>query len=176
MKAVRFRGKGIPNVFAPVEVQTFFRLLFRDALETRPPPFVLHGLEVGGSLRAVNGCSVTEDSVVCEFGSICEGLANTSPGYFLDYACIEQACGDGRALYDFSVGDEDYKRSWCDVETWQFDTMIALTAKGRVAWACEMARAQAVRLVKSNEALWSLLKHLRVRVAGSKPAAASTND
>jgi CelD/BcsL family acetyltransferase involved in cellulose biosynthesis len=57
------------------------------------------------------------------------------------------------------------------VETWQFDTLLPLTAKGRVAWACEMARAQAIRLVKSNDALWSLLKQLRTRVAGGKPAA-----
>lgn len=176
MKAVRFREKGIPNVFAPVEVQTFFRLLFRDAAEMKPAPFVLHGLEVGGVLRAINGCSVTQDSVVCEFGSICEGLANASPGYFLDYSCIEQACAEGKAFYDFSVGDEAYKRSWCDVETWQFDTMLALTAKGRVAWACEMARAQAVRLVKSNEALWSTLKLLRARVSGTKPAESRAED
>lgn len=167
MKAARFSGKGIPNVFAPVEVQAFFRMLFQDALDCPEPPFILHGVEVAGTLRAINGCSVTGDSVVCEFGGICEGLGNASPGFFIDYHSIEQACQMGKALYDFSVGDEDYKRSWCDVETWQFDTMLPLTAKGRVAWACEMARAQAVRFVKSNDALWSLLKQLRAKVAGT---------
>lgn len=173
MKAARLSGKGIANVFGSGEVQTFFRLLFQGALDYPEPPFILHGVEVAGTLRAVNGCSVTQESVVCEFGGISEGLANASPGYFLDYHSIEHASQEGKAIYDFSVGDEDYKRSWCDLETWQFETLLPLTAKGRVAWACEMARAQAVRFVKSNEPLWSLLKQLRTRVAGSpKPPAA----
>lgn len=172
MKAARFAEKGIPNVFAPRDVQAFFRLLFGGAVELAQPPFLLHSIEVAGTLRAVNGCSVADHSIVCEFGGICEGIANTSPGFILDYHSIEEACSMGKAFYDFSVGDEEYKRSWCDVETWQFDTMLPLTARGRVIWAFEMARAQTVRLVKSNEALWSVLKQLRAKVAGTKPAPA----
>ena len=173
MKAARLLGKGIADVFAPIEVQTFFRLLFQGALDYPDPPFVLHGVEVGGTLLAINGCSVTRESFVCEFGGISEDLAGASPGFFIDYHSIDDACGAGKTLYDFSVGEEDYKRSWCDVETWQFDTMLPLTAKGRVAWGCEMARAKAVGFVKSNEALWSMLKQLRARVAGSPPKPAA---
>jgi len=168
MKAARFREKGIGNVFAAVEVQAFFRTLFREALDEATPPFILHGLEVGGELVAINGCSVTPTSVVCEFGSIVDTGDNSSPGFFLDFSCIEEACGAGKALYDFSVGDEAYKRSWCDVETVQFDTLLPLTARGRAAWALEMARAHAVRLVKSNGALWSLVKLVRTKVAGGR--------
>ena len=90
------------------------------------------------------------------------------PRLLLRLPCIEDACNHGKAIYDFSVGDEPYKRSWCDVETWQFDTLLPLTAKGRAAWALATARAHAVRLVKSNAALWSLVKQLRTKVAGTK--------
>src|SRR5690606_35962981 len=122
------------------------------------------------NLTAVNGCSITDNSIVCEFGGIRDDGNNSSPGYFLDFFCIEEACEAGKALYDFSVGDEAYKRSWCDVETWQFDTLLPLTAKGRALWAVEIARAHAVRLVKSNDALWSFVKQMRARIAGGKPA------
>lgn len=171
MKASRFSERGISNVFAAKDVQAFFRNLFRDALERPERPYELHAVEVAGQLVAVNGCSITSHSLVCEFGGIVDRGDNSSPGYFLDFFCIEEACHAGKALYDFSVGDEVYKRSWCDVETWQFDTLLPLTAKGRALWAVEVGRAHAVRLVKSNDALWSFVKQMRTRIAGGKPPA-----
>ena len=167
MKAARLLEMGIANVFEPVDVKAFFRLLFQSAIGENEPPFFLHGLEVGGRLAAVNGCSITAESIVCDFGGIIDDNSNASPGYFLDYHAIEYAAELGKPIFDFGVGDEPYKRSWCDIETWQFDTLIPLTAQGHVARLLEMSRAQAVRFIKSNHSLWSLVKQLRAKVAGS---------
>ena len=167
MKAARFAERGISNVFAPLEVQTFFRRLYSSSLVYGDRPFEVKGIEINGELVAVHGMSINEHSVVCDFGGIVEMGANLSPGFF-DYLCIEEACNAGKSLYDFSVGDEPYKRSWCDVETWQFDTLLPLTAKGRAAWAITTARGHAVRLIKSNAVLWSVLKQLRTKVAGTR--------
>lgn len=168
MKAARFASKGIPNVFGTAEIQAFFRGLFRGALAHDPAPFVLHGVEVSGEIRAVNGVSVTSDSYVCEFGGIRDDIGG-SPGFFLDFTTIQHACELGMLRYDFSVGDEDYKRSWCDLETWQFDTILPLSAKGRVLCSYRLARSHAVRAVKSNDALWAFVKLLRMKAAGSGP-------
>lgn len=168
MKAARFAERGIPNVFAPLEVQTFFRRLYSSSLVYGDRPFEVKGIEINGELVAVHGMSINEHSVVCDFGGIVEMGANLSPGFFFDYLCIEEACNAGKSLYDFSVGDEPYKRSWCDVETWQFDTLLPLTAKGRAAWAITTARGHAVRLIKSNAVLWSVLKQSRTKVAGTR--------
>ena len=101
-----------------------------------PPPFVLHGLEVDGTLRAVTGSSRTSTRIICEFGTIADDdLAHASPGDFLFFENIAEACRQGLAVYDFSVGDEPYKRLWCDLETRHFDVIIPLSAKGRLlAW------------------------------------------
>lgn len=163
MKAQRFRKKGIQNVFGPPEVQDFFRRLYGNALTEEGQPFSLHGLEVGGELRAVNGLSITGRKIVCEFGGIRDEDSTTSPGYFLDYTNIEQACAAGMDIYDFSVGDEDYKRSWCEIETWQFDTMLPLTAKGRAYVGFDRLRSRAVHALKNNAGLWSAFKDLRSR-------------
>lgn len=164
MRAARFRKMGIANnVFGSAQVQAFFRALFRDALKETPKPFVLHGLEVGGELRGVNGLSITPHSMVCEFVGIRDDDPQLSPGFFLDYACMEEACEDGKKLYDFSVGDDPAKRSWCDVETWQFDTLMPLTARGFLFWTYVRARARAVRFVKSNRLLWTLVRYVRQR-------------
>lgn len=172
MKAARLLDMGIANVFEPTQVQAFFRLLFQSAAGETEPPFFLHGLEVGGRLAAVNGCSITPERIVCDFGGIIEDQTNSSPGYFLDYHAIEYACELGLPIFDFSVGDEQYKRSWCDIETWQFDTFLPLTARGHLARLLQTLRAQAVRYIKSNHSLWSLVKQLRAKMATSDKNAA----
>ena len=171
MRAARFRKMGISNnVFGEADVQTFFRALFRDALKQDPAPFALHGIEVGGELRGVNGLSATPHSVVCEFVGIRDDNPQFSPGFFLDYLCMEQACGNGKKLYDFSVGDDPAKRSWCDIETRQFDVLLPLTAKGRLFSFYVNSRARAVRFVKSNRTIWSLIQRARRRGAAQAEA------
>lgn len=170
LKAARFAKAGIPDVFAPSEVQAFFRALFTTALDDPERPFRLDAVEAGGTLRAVNGQSVTATRVICEFGAICDDMPNASPGFFLDFTNIRQAACEGKAVYDFSVGDEDYKRSWCEIETWQFDCFWPVSGKGHTLDALMRARAAAVRLVKSNAQVWSLAKRARAHLAGETAA------
>lgn len=167
MKHVRFAKMGIRNVFAPASVQTAFRALFREAFRDSPPRFVVHGLEVGGKLRAVTGSSRTRDRIVCEFSAIAEDeLSGASPGEFLFFENIQAACAEGLRVYDFSVGDEYYKRLWCDIETLQRDVFVPLTAKGRLLALALNAKSQVMRAVKKNPRLWTLVKRLRRQAAG----------
>lgn len=173
LKGERLRKMGIANVFDGDAMEAFFRKLFASALDTAPAPFVLHGLEANGKVVAVNGLSVTDHGFVFEFSGIDDSDPATSPGYFLNYNTIEWACRLDKRLFDFSVGDEPYKRSWADVETWQFETLLPLTARGRVLALYERGRAGAVRRLKANDRLWELAKKLRGRLAGEQPQAAA---
>lgn len=172
MKAARFRRMGIGDVFAAAEVQAFFRRLYRDSLDLRSPRFVLHGLEVGGALRAVTGCSVLGDRMTCDFSAISEnGLGSASPGDFLFFEVIKEACENGLAVFDFSVGDEPYKRLWCDIETWQQDVFVPLSRKGAVMTSLQRRSASLKRALKSSPALWTVAKRLRRGIAGRGPVA-----
>lgn len=166
MKALRFRQNGIPDPFSPMEVQSFFGTLFTQALQQKSAPFVLHGLEVGGRIVGVNGYSITKDSFVCEFCAIDDSEPSLSPGFYLDFVAMEKACEQGKAVYDFSVGDDDYKRTWCDIQTQPFDLLLPLTVKGRLAYAGRLARTRGISAVKSNTRVWTLLKTLRKKVSG----------
>lgn len=166
-KEVRFRQAGIPNVFAGAEVQSALRAVFTDALSEPSPAFVLHGLEVAGELRAVSGSSRTPERTTCDFVGISEDeLSRQSPGEFLFYENIEAASLAGQRFYDFGIGDEPYKRHWCDIETGHFDVAIPLTAKGHAlaAWLATLRRAKAA--VKRNPALWQAFRKLRRGAAG----------
>ncbi|WP_442577958.1 GNAT family N-acetyltransferase [Mesorhizobium sp. ASY16-5R] len=177
MKMARFRKAGIINVFAEADVQEFFRKLFRDALPLDPKPFSLHALEVGGKLRAVTGSSLSGQRLICEFGAIAEDeMVNASPGEFLFFENIQEACQQGLAIYDFSVGDELYKRLWCDIETRHLDVLAPLTVKGRLVAGSMRLLAELKAFVKHNPTVWRVTKALRRRTIGKKPAELNPSD
>lgn len=177
MKDVRFRKAGIHNVFGEPAIQSFFRRLFIDALSATPRDFVLHGLDVGGTLRAVTGSSRRGKTLICEFGAIVEDeLAHASPGDFLFFENIREACGAGFAIYDFSVGDELYKRLWCDLESQHMDAVVPLTAKGRLLALQTRLRARTKAFIKNSPLIWKITKALRRRAVGQTSAAPEPAD
>ena len=162
MKSERFRQMGITDVFAPEEVRNAFARLFTGALALETPEFILHGLDVGGVLRAVTGSSLSGDRITCEFSAFRDDeLSAASPGDFLFFENIREACDDGFAIYDFGVGDERYKRLWCNLETRHFDLHLPLTPKGRLFSAASRAMGAAKRFIKENRLVWSVVKRLR---------------
>lgn len=174
MKEARFRKMGIANVFGEPQVRAFFRGIFADALHEAAPSFVLHALEVSGKIRAATGSSRSAERLICEFGAIAEDdMAFASPGEFLFFDNIQEACEQGFSIYDFSVGDEPYKRLWCDLEIRQYDVLVPLTAKGHAAAGAVRLASRAKALVKNNRFLWKLVKAVRRKTAEASPGEAA---
>lgn len=173
MKEARFRKAGIANVFADARVRAFFYRLFASALTQPVPRFMLHGLEVAGKFRAITGSSRCENRLICEFGSIADDdLASVSPGGFLFFENIREACEQGFAIYDFSVGDEPYKRQWCDIEIQHAEVLLPLTLKGHAFAFGLQLNAKFKAYVKSRPAIWNLMKLVRRKMSSrdAKPA------
>ena len=167
MKELRFRKVGIANVFGDPEIRAFLNGLFSGALGQNPPAFVLHAIEVNGILRAVTGSSRSARRLTCEFGAIAEDdLAHTSPGEFLFFDSIGEACEQGLAVYDFGIGDEPYKRTWCDIETRHVEVVVPLTAKGQILALQLRLDARLRAFVKSSPLIWNITKLVRKRAAG----------
>lgn len=159
-KAKRFAVLGLPDVFA--QMQGFFRALYQASLADSPPAFRLHALEVGGKIRAVTGSSYRGGRVICDFNSFADDeLVAASPGDFLFALDIEKAARDGFSVFDFSVGDEAYKRLWCDLDARQFDTVLPATAKGQAHAASLRLAASVKRSIKAQPWLWDLVRKLR---------------
>jgi CelD/BcsL family acetyltransferase involved in cellulose biosynthesis len=166
MKRQRLAKKGIVDVFGEPEVQAFFRDLFTRALADERPAFMLHAFEVAGKIRAVTGSSIEGRRLVCEFGGMIEDeLSSASPGDYLFFDNIREACEQGFEVYDFSIGDEPYKRLWCDTEIAQFDAYVALSMRGQALAALQRAQNRAKSFVKNNPVVWKLTKALRKRTA-----------
>jgi CelD/BcsL family acetyltransferase involved in cellulose biosynthesis len=55
-----------------------------------------------------------------------------SPGRLLSEHLIERSVRAGLATFDFGVGDEPYKSSYCDEHRLLFDAVLPITLKGRL--------------------------------------------
>ena len=176
MKVDRFAQAGIEDVFAAQEVKLFFARLFVASLEAGDGRFELNAIRVGEVFAAVTGSSVLDERMTVEFGAIDSAFDFASPGDLLFYLSIEDACARGLRHFDFGVGDEIYKRNWCEIETAHFDNAIALSPLGSALAMAFHARARAVRFVKGNPRLWALVKAVRAGKATEKTTAAPSSD
>lgn len=165
-KAARFQAHGLPDVFAEPEVQAFFKALAVSGSTGAWQPLQLHGIrlkgEHAGVFCAVSSLSLKGDHILCQFGSIDDSLCpDASPGELLFHLMIQQACADGAAIFDFGIGDQPYKRSWCDVETVQHDFVLPLNARGRLMAATLKTAVSAKRFVKRNPNAYRIVQKLR---------------
>lgn len=170
-KAARFKALGLPDVFHGEQTRDFFRRLAAVEAVDGNRPLQLHALRLSGEnaghIAAVNGISRKGDHVICQFGSIDESIAaDASPGELLFHLTIHKVCDEGARLFDFGIGDQPYKRSWCRIETPQHDLLWPVTVAGRAAATAHRAKTAAKRFIKQNRRAYSLLQRLRKAEAG----------
>jgi CelD/BcsL family acetyltransferase involved in cellulose biosynthesis len=167
-KAKRLARAGIRNTYDPEGIKDFFRKLFAEEAAAPSPRFQLKALKVAGQYRAVLGKSYAARQTFIDFVGITEDeLVSASPGEFLFFEDIAASCQTGLNIYSFGIGDEPYKRSWCDIEMPTYDTDVSLTAKGRIFQAWLRIRRKLVRMIKKNGLVWSKVKKLRSILRGA---------
>jgi CelD/BcsL family acetyltransferase involved in cellulose biosynthesis len=165
-KAARFDAMGLPDVFRDENTRDFFRRLVSVPETDGSYPLQLHAIrlkgENDGRIVAVAGLSRKGDHVICQFGSIDDTIAaDASPGEFLFYLAIRKLCGEGVRLFDFGIGDQPYKRSWCTIETQQHDLLWPTTVAGATMAALHRAKTGAKRLIKQKPRIYGFLQRLR---------------
>ena len=167
-KGKRFADHGIPDVFRDPAARAFFHALTEAPGDIEHDvPLELHALQLhgeNGGIAAVAGLTRKGDHVICQFGSIDDTVAaDVSPGELLFWLMIERACREKAALFDFGVGDQLYKRSWCPVETVQHDIFLPVTMTGRLAAQIYTASAKAKAIVKANPNFYAAIQRLRAK-------------
>ncbi|MBC2773560.1 GNAT family N-acetyltransferase [Rhizobium sp. AQ_MP] len=178
-KAQRFATVGLPNVFQPAETQAFFHMLLERNQGTTDVPLELHAIrlkgEHDGKIAAITGLSRKGDHVICQFGSIDDSLmAEASPGELLFWLVIEQSALDGAALFDFGIGDQDYKRRWCTIKTVHHDVLVPLRPAGHLAAMTHRSLTRTKSFIKGNPHLYALIQRLRAQ--GTIPSSGKADD
>lgn len=175
-KAIRFKEAGLPDAFKDAGIKAALHAMLHrrqdDGATLQMHALSLKG-EHEGHIPAIAALSRKGDHVICQFASIDEALvAEASPGELLFWLMIERLHREGVALFDFGIGDQIYKRSWCPMETVQYDLFLPVSGTGRLAAMANRVITRAKVAIKSNRKLYSFIQRLRAQHG----AAAASDD
>ena len=145
---------GVANLFAKPGHVGFYREMAAGAATRH----LVHmsTLNVGSTAAAVNlglthnGCyyhllASYDDGDVSRFG----------PGAAHLHDLLHLAIDRGFRIFDFTIGDERYKRDWCDTELKLFDHISSVTARGALMATAIVAGQRLKRSIKQAPALWN---------------------
>lgn len=164
-KAERLAEMGASNPFTPAGVPTFLKEV---ATAGGPEKVVVGHFDCGEEAVAVAYGLKRGDRFYYYIHSMTLGpRGRYSPGKLLMYELIQWSIPHGVRIFDFTVGDEDYKNEWCEGQTPLFENVLPLTMKGRAAAALIAAKSFAKRLIKSVPVLKATALSLRSRLFGS---------
>ncbi len=74
---------------------------------------------------------------------------------------MHYAMDRGCRIFDFTIGDERYKRDWCDTELKLYDYIAPVTWRGAFMAMPMQAVQRAKRWIKQTPVAWSALSAAR---------------
>lgn len=160
-RGTRFEEMGVRNLFADPAFVRFFRQLAIEGFDSPRPALTLHALYAGDGILATCWGAMAGDHYSQYINSTSTGPAAK---YSLMAVLVAEVMDDltqsGILTFDMGLGDFDYKVEWTEPQP-VFHSVIALTAKGRIAARFLELRAALKRLIKQTPALWNAAKWLR---------------
>ncbi len=163
-KSRSFARMGVEDIFA----RAGYREFFLDVATDHNVGALTHvsRLDVGATSAAVNLGLTFRDSYYLVLSSYHDGeLSRFGPGRAHLHELLRHAIDHGFSRFDFTVGDEGYKRDWCDTELKLYDYLAAATVRGLVVVAMTSVYRRTKRFIKQTPALWSAFSKLRARAS-----------
>jgi CelD/BcsL family acetyltransferase involved in cellulose biosynthesis len=158
-KSRAFARMGVPDLFARRGHVAFFHEIAasRDFVH-------ISRLDVGATRAAVNLGLTFRDCYYHILASYDDGeVSRFGPGAAHLRELLHYAIDRGLSRFDFTIGDEPYKRDWCDAEQKLYDHISAATWRGQPSALLSIARRRIKRQIKHNASLWNAV--VRVRAA-----------
>jgi len=163
-KAASFASRGVANFLTRPGRQAFLRAV---AAETSLSGVVhVSNLAVGTRIAAANLGFVFRGRYYHFLASHAGGgVGRFGPGTAHLHHLVDYALQRGCTVFDFTVGDEAYKRDWCDGEERMFDYRAARNARGAAVVAAASIAMRAKRGIKQTPQLWATYVRLRQAAA-----------
>jgi len=101
-------------------------------------------------------------------------LSRLGPGRAHLHELLRHSISKGLRWFDFTVGDEPYKRDWSDKEVKLYDYLAPITLRGLLAVLTALAFRKAKRAIKRTPILWraySAFRLLKGRLSGGSKGA-----
>lgn len=158
-KGRAFARMGVANMFMRPGYRAFFH-----AMATEPALRQLthvSRLSVGGETAAVNLGLTFRDRYYYVLVSYNDGaMSRFSPGATHLRDLMRYAIGRGFRTFDFTVGDEPYKREWSD-QSLLYDHIAGIGARGAIIVTVLRAARALKRRIKRSPTMWKAAYRLR---------------
>ena len=162
-KAKSFARMGVGNLFAKPGHTDFYRALATDPA-TRPVVHVSR-LDVGATAAAVNLALIYHGRYYHLLASYTDcDLSRFGPGAAHLHDLMHYAIDRGCDIFDFTIGDERYKRDWCDIELKLYDYIAPVTWRGALVAMPMLAAQRIKRWIKQTPAVWNAFSAARAFV------------
>jgi CelD/BcsL family acetyltransferase involved in cellulose biosynthesis len=163
-KMQSFAHRGVANMFARTGYEEFYRDIATDPA-TRHLIHVSR-LDVGSAVAAVNLGAVFHGRYYHLLASYNAGpLSRFGPGVAHLHELMRYAIAAGCREFDFTIGDEGYKRDWCDADLKLYDHAAPVMPRGLLVIIPAVAFSRLKRFVKQTPILWRAFNRLRSSVA-----------
>ena len=155
-----FARMGVENLFARPDYRAFFRDI-ATAPDTRDLVHVSR-LDVGAAVAAANLGLRFRGCYYLILSSYHDGdLSRFGPGRAHLHELLRYAIDRGFGRFDFTIGDEPYKRDWSDIVLTLHDHLAAVTIRGRLVVGITAALRRAKRFIKQTPAVWRAFSKAR---------------
>jgi CelD/BcsL family acetyltransferase involved in cellulose biosynthesis len=177
-KTATFARHGIRNLFALPGYLDFYRDIAGNP-QTRDLVHISR-LQAGPQTAAANLGLVFGDRYYHVLASYTAGdLSRWGPGAAHLNDLLRYAIERGLKVFDFTIGDERYKRDWCSDVHPLYDHVAAASWRGVMVAVPAMALQKLKRTIKQTPALWAMAVKLRAIAASlrgqAKPAATASD-
>src|SRR4029078_13723000 len=92
-------------------------------------------------------------------------VSRYGPGAAHLHELMRYAIGRGCTIFDFTLGDETYKRDWCEIVLKLYDYRSAATLRGWLLMLPVTGGGMLKRFIKQTPALWRLATRVRTVLA-----------
>jgi CelD/BcsL family acetyltransferase involved in cellulose biosynthesis len=159
-KSATLASRGIPNFFAKPGYLAFYRALASSA---RTSDLVhVSELRVGSEVAAVSFCLAFGGRYYYLLSSYTDAeLARFGPGAVHLHELMRYAIDRGATVFDFTIGDETYKRDWCEETQKLYDHIAVASWRGALAVLPMRLARDAKRTIKQTPILWAAFTRLR---------------
>ena len=159
-KTRSFARLGVKNNFARPGYREFYLDLTTDPA-TRDLVHISR-LDVGNSIAAASLGLRRGDNYYLVLSSYQDReLARFGPGRAHLNELLRYAVGRSVRSFDFTIGDEPYKRDWSDIVLRPYDHVAAATIRGHAVVAAMLAFRGLKRTIKQTPILWKVFSKAR---------------
>jgi CelD/BcsL family acetyltransferase involved in cellulose biosynthesis len=159
-KSRSFARMGVEDLFA----RPGYRAFYLDIATDRSARALTHvsRLDVGVTTAAVSLGLRFRDCYYLVLSSYQDGeIARFGPGRAHLHELLRHAIDCGFRRFDFTIGDEPYKRDWSDIEVRLCDHLEAVSLRGTMVVAMATAYRRTKRFIKQTPVLWHAYSKVR---------------